>query len=92
LGEQKYILAWLEIEHLCPRAKGGTSAKETLWLACPFCNTFKSSNIRGTDPKTKRRVPLLTRADNTGKIILNSALIKPPSSVKQYVGVRQSTH
>jgi hypothetical protein len=58
LGEQKYILAWLEIEHILPRAKGGTSEKENLWLACPFCNTFKSSNTRGTDPKTKRRVPL----------------------------------
>ena len=44
LGEQKYILAWLEIEHLHPRAKGGKTVKENLWLACTYCNTFKSSS------------------------------------------------
>jgi hypothetical protein len=58
LGEQKYILAWLEIEHIYPRAKGGTSEKENLWLACPFCNAFKSSQTHSTDPKTKRKVSL----------------------------------
>jgi len=58
LGEQKYILAWLEIEHLHPRAKGGKTVKENLWLACPFCNTFKSSQTHGTDPQTKRKVLL----------------------------------
>lgn len=59
LGEQSYILAWLEIEHIFPRAKGGTSDKENLWLACPFCNTFKSSQTHGIDPKTGRKVLLL---------------------------------
>lgn len=58
LGEQKYIFAWLEIEHLYPRAKGGKTVRWNLWLACPFCNTFKSSNTHGVDPKTKRKVPL----------------------------------
>ncbi len=58
LGEQKYIFAWLEIEHIYPRAKGRTSEKENLWLACPFCNTFKGSHTHGTDPKTKRKVTL----------------------------------
>lgn len=58
LGEQKYILAWLEIEYIYPRAKGGKTVKENLWLACPFCNTFKGSQTHGTDPKTKRKVPL----------------------------------
>lgn len=58
LGEQKYILAWLEIEHIYPRAKGGKTVKENLWLACPFCNTFKSSQTHGIDPQTKRKIPL----------------------------------
>ena len=58
LGEQKYILAWLEIEHIYPRAKGGKTVKENLWLACPFCNTFKSSQTHGIDLKTKRKVSL----------------------------------
>ena len=58
LGEQRYIFAWLEIEHLHPRAKGGKTVRENLWLACPFCNTLKSAQTHGLDPKTKRKVPL----------------------------------
>lgn len=58
LGEQRYIFAWLEIEHLHPRAKGGKTVRENLWLACPFCNAFKGAQTHGTDPKTKRKVPL----------------------------------
>lgn len=56
LGEQKYIFAWLEIEHIFPRSKGGKSDRENLWLACPFCNTFKGSQTVVSDPKTKRKV------------------------------------
>ena len=58
LGEQKYVLAWLEIEHIFPLAKGGTTEKENLWLACPFCNSFKRSQTHGIDPVTKRKVAL----------------------------------
>jgi hypothetical protein len=58
LGEQRYIFAWLEIEHLHPRAKSGKTVRENLWLACPFCNTFKGAQTHGTDPKTKRKVAL----------------------------------
>jgi len=58
LGEQKYILAWLEIEHISPCAKGGKTVEENLWLACRFCNTFKSSQTHGIDSKTKRKVSL----------------------------------
>jgi 5-methylcytosine-specific restriction endonuclease McrA len=58
LGEQKYILAWLEIEHILPRSKGGTSTRENLWLACPYCNTFKGSQTQGVDPATQRTLVL----------------------------------
>ena len=58
LGEQKYILAWLEIEHISPRSKGGKNVRENLWLACTYCNTFKSSQTHGIDPKTKKLVAL----------------------------------
>ena len=58
LGEQKHLFAWLEIEHLRPRAKGGTTVAENLWLACPFCNAFKGSQTHGRDPQTKRKVSL----------------------------------
>jgi HNH endonuclease len=58
LGQQKYILAWLEIEHISPRAKGGKAVKENLWLACRYCNTFKSAQIHGIDPNTGRKTAL----------------------------------
>lgn len=68
LGEQKYILAWLEIEHIFPRVKGGKSDRENLWLACPFCNTFKSSQTHGIDLQTKRKVRLFNPRTKNWKI------------------------
>lgn len=58
LGEQKYVLAWLDVEHILPRTKGGTSEKENLWLACRYCNTFKGAQTHGVDPTTKKKVSL----------------------------------
>jgi len=66
----------LEIEHIYPISKGGTSEKENLWLACPFCNTYKSSQTHGTDPKTKEKCRFSIRERKSGKIILNSTRIK----------------
>lgn len=67
LGEQKYIFAWLEIEHLYPRSKGGKTIKENLWLACTFCNTFKGSQTHGIDPKTKRKISLFNPRNQVWK-------------------------
>lgn len=67
LGEQRYIFAWLEIEHLHPRSKGGKTVKENLWLACTYCNTFKSSQTHGIDPKTKRKIPLFNPRNQVWK-------------------------
>ena len=58
LCEQKYVMAWLEIEHIFPLSKDGTTEKENLWLACPFCNSFKSAQTHGNDPITRRKVEL----------------------------------
>jgi hypothetical protein len=57
LGEQRYILVPLEIDHLLPTAKGGTEAEENLWLACPMCNAYKGVKTHGFDSLTKRNVP-----------------------------------
>lgn len=54
-GEQQYVFAWLEIEHLLPRSKGGKTVEENLWLACTYCNTFKGSQTHGTDPETNKK-------------------------------------
>ncbi|WP_313933932.1 MULTISPECIES: HNH endonuclease signature motif containing protein [Nostocaceae] len=38
---QKYVLGILEIEHIVPKAAGGTDDEENLWLACRLCNSYK---------------------------------------------------
>jgi hypothetical protein len=58
LAHQRHVLVWLALEHIHPRAKGGRTIRENLWLACPYCNTFKGSQTHSTDPITKRKVLL----------------------------------
>jgi hypothetical protein len=55
---QRYILGWLEVEHIIPKARGGTDDEENLWLACRMCNGFKGTQTHGRDPVTGRRVRL----------------------------------
>ena len=58
LGEQRYILAPLEIDHLLPTSKGGTDDEENLWLACPLCNVYKGKQTHKIDLLTHRKVPI----------------------------------
>ncbi len=51
-------MARLEIEHIVPRAKGGTDDETNLWLACPLCNRAKSDLTEAVDPETGETVPL----------------------------------
>ena len=39
----------LEIEHIYPTSKGGTSEKENLCLACRHCNLHKSAKVFSGD-------------------------------------------
>jgi hypothetical protein len=48
----------LEIDHLNPKARGGTDAEANLWLACRMCNSFKRTQITARDPLSGRRVRL----------------------------------
>lgn len=48
----------LEIDHIVPRAAGGTDQEENLWLACRLCNNAKGVKTHGSDLLTKRRVRL----------------------------------
>ncbi len=62
---QRIHASRLEIEHIRPKAEGGTDDEENLWLACRDCNLFKSSKTHATDPETGERVRLFNpRADN----------------------------
>lgn len=58
LGEQRYIFAVLEIEHIYPQALGGETVEENLWLACPLCNSYKGIQISAIDSVTKRKTSL----------------------------------
>ncbi len=52
LSPQQLVMARLEIEHIIPRARGGTSAEANLWLSCPLCNRFKADRISARDPES----------------------------------------
>jgi hypothetical protein len=58
LSPQRLVMARLEIEHLVPLAKGGTSEEQNLWLACPLCNGHKSDKIGAIDPESGNLEPL----------------------------------
>lgn len=55
---QKYVLGILEIEHIIPKAAGGTDDEENLWLSCRLCNSYKGTQTYGQDPTSDRQVRL----------------------------------
>jgi len=55
---QRIIGPLLEIDHILPQSKGGSSDEENLALACPVCNSFKSDEIEGVDPESGQVWPL----------------------------------
>ena len=58
LSPQHLVMARLEIEHILPAAKGGSSDESNLWLACPLCNRYKGDKTTVVDPETGENVPL----------------------------------
>src|SRR5690349_17636184 len=50
--------AEFHIDHICPRARGGTDELDNLALTCPRCNLVKGDRIEVTDPETGVRLPL----------------------------------
>lgn len=56
--------ATFHIEHVRPRAAGGSDDPDNLALACPGCNLKKGDRSTATDPDTGQVVPLFhPRAD-----------------------------
>jgi hypothetical protein len=58
LSPQRLVMARLEIEHIIPRAKGGTDEESNLWLSCPLCNRHKADRIVARDPETGEEIGL----------------------------------
>jgi len=52
LSPQYLVMARLEIEHILPRAKGGTDEESNLWLSSPLCNRYKADWTVARDPET----------------------------------------
>ena len=50
LSPQRFIMGTLEIEHLMPRAKGGSNEEDNLWLSCSLCNRYKGAQTSAPDP------------------------------------------
>ena len=58
LSPQYLVLGQLEIEHIIPRARGGSDDEDNLWLACRLCNNAKGVQTECLDPDTGQRVRL----------------------------------
>jgi hypothetical protein len=58
LIQEELIGMRLEIDHLIPRSMGGPTREENLWLACSFCNEYKSTRVVAEDPESGRVVRL----------------------------------
>src|SRR5436309_15286281 len=58
LSQQHLVMARLEIEHIIPVCRGGSSDESNLWLSCPLCNRAKADRVAGADPETGQVVPL----------------------------------
>jgi 5-methylcytosine-specific restriction endonuclease McrA len=57
-SHQRYVLGKLEVEHLIPRAAGGSNDESNLWLSCSLCNRYKGSQVTALDPISGVVVPL----------------------------------
>ena len=48
----------MEIDHIIPRALGGPTEEDNLWLACSLCNDHKGDQIAAADPLSGELVRL----------------------------------
>jgi hypothetical protein len=68
LSPQRLVMSKLEVEHIIPRAQGGSDDESNLWLSCGLCNRHKSARMTGIDPLDGSTVPLFDpRAQGWGE-------------------------
>jgi hypothetical protein len=58
LSPQHLVMARLQIEHIIPVARGGSSDETNLWLSCPLCNGAKGDRVSALDPETATEILL----------------------------------
>jgi HNH endonuclease len=52
LTQEAVIGSPMEFDHLLPRALGGSTTEDNLWLACSLCNDHKGNRFFIIDPQT----------------------------------------
>jgi hypothetical protein len=52
LSPQHLVMGRLELEHIIPVSRGGSSTEENLWLSCSLCNRHKSDRVTAVDPES----------------------------------------
>ncbi|WP_437932555.1 HNH endonuclease signature motif containing protein [Sorangium sp. So ce291] len=57
LTSRRIIGPLLELDHIIPEARGGTSDEQNLFLACPTCNSHKANRVEAVDPDTGAVAP-----------------------------------
>jgi len=58
---REFELDDLEVDHIRPRARGGTDRPSNLRLLCPRCNKKKGSKVKKTTKKTAGKVKKTTK-------------------------------
>jgi HNH endonuclease len=53
-----------EVDHIIAKKHGGETVLGNLALSCYYCNSFKSANIAGRDPKSRKITPLFNPRRN----------------------------
>lgn len=61
----QHIYAPMEIDHIIPRAAGGTDEENNLTLSCPRCNNFKGGQTQALDPVSQQMVSLFNPRQQT---------------------------
>ena len=59
-SSQRIMGVRLILDHLTPRAHGGTDDEENLWPSCQPCNGFKQARTEARDPAGGDLVPLFS--------------------------------
>ena len=65
LSPQRFVMSKLELEHIIPRARGGTDGEPNLWLSCGLCNRHKAAQVTGADPLDGATVELFNPRNQT---------------------------
>jgi 5-methylcytosine-specific restriction endonuclease McrA len=58
LSPRRLVMSKLELEHIIPRAHGGSNDESNLWLSCSLCNRHKAAQVSGVDPRDNATVEL----------------------------------